>query len=119
MRKKDRKLLLQIANNQERLKENSNSLKKEELELKKRELELKDRVDISRKEYDEINKKMEMLECDCAGYKAVLDKFKILPFLPAMEIETLKVDYYDDFASLKRKACIRFDVDKTKMEDLH
>ena len=82
-------------------------------ELKVEEMALRDRVDISRKEYEEMKKEIEYLRFAHANYNAFLEAIRAADYWGKVVPGTVKVVENIEPASLKSYVIIKFEVKDT------
>ena len=86
--------------------EKQNALQKEKLEWEK---ETKDRVDISLKEYEEMKRKIAVLEEQNEKYKTAFDRIGATEWVDSIEPSTVEVATMKDPVRLSTRVHIQFE----------
>lgn len=105
---------------------NSNNLKTKEMqqqkEIAEKQLEVKDRVDLSLKEYKEMQKeietlksKIETLESNNDFLEGLIKEFKIWDMLQIIDYTTIKTWVNDDWQENKKKVHITFNINPLEL----
>lgn len=93
----------------------SNNLKSRELkenkEIAEKELDVKDRVDLSLKEYKELQDKIAVLESNNDFLQGVFKDLKLKDYLSNIDFNTINIRTYRDDLRCKHKIVISFDLE--------
>lgn len=93
----------------------SNNLKSRELkqskEIAEKELAVKDRVNLSLKEYKEMQDKIAALESNNDFLEGVFKELKLKDYLSNIDFETIEIRTYKDDLRCKHKMVIAFDLE--------